>query len=165
MTVKIIYPILSCKYFLRIPTKTTFIFAKSWKLYQLIIGHVDFLFSFDTYDVVRSWSIFLLPSIVLDNLFGWGDLYTIHINFENLTNVPKHLVSSVLFPLIRNSNKWMCVLYCVTPQLSIHTFRAYTPYPKRVQTRFEPLDPIYTRASGRAIENRIYREELKESLV
>ena len=29
-----------------------------------------FLFSFDTYDVVRSWSIFLLPSIVLDNLFA-----------------------------------------------------------------------------------------------
>jgi len=70
MTVKIFYLILSCKYFLRIPTKTTFIFTESWKLYQLIRGHVVFLFSFDAYDVVRSWSIFLLPSIVLDNLFN-----------------------------------------------------------------------------------------------
>ena len=70
MTVKILYLILSCKYFLRIPTKTTFISTESWKSHQIIRGHVVFLFSFDTYDVVRSWSIFLLPSIVLVNLFG-----------------------------------------------------------------------------------------------
>ena len=62
MTVKNTYLILSCKYFLRIPTKTTFISAESWKSYQLIRGHVVFLFTFDTYDVVRSSSIFLLPS-------------------------------------------------------------------------------------------------------
>ena len=67
---KILYLILSCIYFLRIPTKTTFISTKSWKSYQLIRGHVVFLFSFATYDVVRSWSIFVLPSIVLVNLFG-----------------------------------------------------------------------------------------------
>ena len=76
MTVKILYLILSCKYFLRIPTKTIFIFTESWTVYQLIGGHVVFLFSFDTFDVVHSWSIFLLPSIVLDTLFGgdksWG---------------------------------------------------------------------------------------------
>ena len=75
MTVKILYLISSCKYFLRIPTKTTFISTESWKLHQLIRGHVVFLFSFDTYDVVRSWSIFLLPSIVLDNLFDWKQVF------------------------------------------------------------------------------------------
>jgi len=33
-TVKILYLILSCKYFLRIPTKTTFISTESWKSYH-----------------------------------------------------------------------------------------------------------------------------------
>ena len=46
MTVKILYLISSCKYFLRIPTKTTFIFTESWKSYQLIRGHVV-LFSYE----------------------------------------------------------------------------------------------------------------------
>ena len=45
MTVKILYLILSCKYFLRIPTKTTFISTESWKSYQLIRGYLVFLFS------------------------------------------------------------------------------------------------------------------------
>ena len=39
--------------------------------HQLIREHVVFLFTFDTCDVVRSWSNFLLPSIVLDNLFDF----------------------------------------------------------------------------------------------
>ena len=60
---------MSCKYFSRIPTKTTFILAESWKSYQLIRGRVVCLFTIDTCDVVRSWSIILLPSIVLENLF------------------------------------------------------------------------------------------------
>ena len=63
---------MSCKYFLRIPTKTAFISAESWKSYQLTRGHVIFLFTYDTCDIVTSWSIFLLPSIVLDNLFGYS---------------------------------------------------------------------------------------------
>ena len=77
---KILYLILSCIYFLRIPTKTTFISTKSWKSYQLIRGHVVFLFSFATYDVVRSWSIFVLPSIVLVNLFENNDVINHIIN-------------------------------------------------------------------------------------
>ena len=64
MTVNILYAILSFKYFLRIPAKITFISAESWKSYKLIRGHVVFLFTFDTCDVVHNWSIFLLPSIV-----------------------------------------------------------------------------------------------------
>ena len=69
MTVNILYVIFSFKYFLRIPAKITFISAESWKSYKLIRGHVVFLFTFDTCDVVHNWSIFLLPSIVLDNQF------------------------------------------------------------------------------------------------
>ena len=49
----------------------TYSYAESWKSYQLIREHVVFLFTFDTCDVVRSWSNFLLPSIVLDNLFDF----------------------------------------------------------------------------------------------
>ena len=80
MTAKILYLSLS------FPTKTTFIFTESWKSYQLIRGQVVFLFSFDTYDVVRSWSIFLLPSIVFDNLFvlAWYHCRTLNYKVHSV---------------------------------------------------------------------------------
>jgi len=68
MTAIILHVILSCKYLLRIPAKTTFISAESRKSYQ----HVVFLHTFDTCDVVHNLLILLLPSIVLDNLFGYN---------------------------------------------------------------------------------------------
>ena len=84
---------MSCIYFLRIPTKTTFISTKSWKSYQLIRGHVVFLLSFATYDVVRSWSIFMLPSIVLVNLFELSESQVANleqdITLEELASVLK----------------------------------------------------------------------------
>ena len=68
-TVKILYVILSCKYFLRIPTKTTFITAGSWKSYQPIIEDMS---SFFLHLTLVTSCAHLLPSImyILDNLFG-----------------------------------------------------------------------------------------------
>ena len=96
MTVKILYLILSCKYFLRISTKTTFISTETWKVYQLIRGHVVFLFSFDTYDVVRSWSIFLLPSIELDNLFGRNHNFSFYIDLPKIKNIVFEIIKRML---------------------------------------------------------------------
>ena len=60
-------------FFTRISTQYTDDIYLSWilEIILTIVGqHVVFLFSFDTCDVVGSWLIFLLPSFVLDNLFG-----------------------------------------------------------------------------------------------
>ena len=132
---------MSCKYFFRIPTKTTFISTESWKKYLLIRGHVVFLFSFDTYDVVRSWSIFLLPFIVLDNLFDFLCSYDVclpdciyhvtwltHIHFQSFITVMCKVGFFVLWVLFSsNCNLSFLWLFAYPPELIWNWAPLYLP--------------------------------------